>query len=408
VRWALAFVCVLSIAGCRQLLGFDTPALGGDARASGDGATDALATSDVSAPCTSWQARHFDPCALPAPSAELVLQGAWVFSTDTGELTSGASIMHPAGTTLAQNGNSADKIYVMSIASLVIENAATVQVIGSVPLVVASWSSIEIDGTIDAGGMQNQPGPGSNPMECESAAARQGQTAAASAGSGGGGGGAFQGSGGHAGTGDNPPVATGGAGGTSIAAPAFVRGGCSGAPSGQAGPGAMDPTAISSGGAGGGALELAARTSIEVRGEVLAGGGGGGGAPLQSSCGGGGGGAGGYLGFDSPMLRFDSGALIAANGGGGGGGAPFAAVGEPGQDGQASAMQAEGGAVSSCSEAGMLGGAGTTPNGASSSNPIEACGGAGGGGGVGYVLTWASMMMTIGAVTVSPPALAGP
>lgn len=359
--------------------------------------------------CTTWIPRHFDACAIPPPSQPLDLTGDWTFDTDTGMLTPsvGVAIM-PAGTKITQAGGI--DAYVVSLEGLAIEANGTLRVIGSMPLIVASWQQIQIAGSIDAGSTPAQPGAGANPAsECDLAlvtSAQPGQIAVSTGGSGGGGGGAFGGRGGHGGIGDNPQGPLGGAGGAVRAAPTIVIGGCSGAPSGQAGPGDTgDPTAVSVAGIGGGALQLTARVSITITGRVLASGGGGGGAPAGSAAGGGGGGGGGFLGFDAPAIGWN-GATIAANGGGGGSSGPFAGVGVVGQDGQPSATQAAGGTATSCAEAGMVGGADITPDGADSTNPLYSCGGAGGGGGVGFVLTWGDLATT-GSPMISPPAQPG-
>jgi len=365
--------------------------------------------ADAPLVCASWHAHHFAPCMIPAPTPGLDLLGAWTFSTDSGELTGPSSLPPPVGGPLAQSDGTT--AYIISIESLTVETTGSLRVIGMKPLIIASWGDIDIAGTIDAGSTAaGQAGAGSNPSECNGAT--QGQTGVMSGGSGGGGGGGFGGTGGHGGTGDNPPGPLGGAGGNAIANPSVVIGGCSGAPSGEAGsdPTASDPTAIAAAGLGGGAVQITSRTSIVVTGKVLSGGGGGGGAPLNSADGGGGGGAGGFVGFDGPTISFSN-ATLAANGGGGGGSAPFGSspttnVGQPGEDGQPSGTAAIGGAASSCSEAGMSGGASNNANGASSGNPVEACGGAGGGGSVGYILTWGTVT-EIGS-TISPPAQAGP
>jgi hypothetical protein len=367
--------------------------------------------ADAPAECRSWHPQHFDACAIPAPSTGLDLDGAWTFLTDTGVLT-GASTITPVGGALAQSGG--PEAYLISIQSLKIEATGSLRVIGAMPLIVASWGDIDVLGSIDAGSTAaGSAGAGASPpTSCTASAAggaTQGGIGVSTGGSGGGGGGAFHGNGGHGGIGDNPPGPAGGVGGVAVSPPAIVRGGCSGAPSGAAGsdPSASDPTAVATGGIGGGALQLSSRTAITISGHVLAGGGGGGGAPDNSACGGGGGGAGGFLGFDASAIAFTN-ATIAANGGGGGGSQLFGVglVGLPGQDGQPNATQAAGGAASSCSEAGMLGGDAATNNGASSTNPVESCGGAGGGGGVGFVLTWGTVAQS--GSTISPNAQSGP
>ncbi len=373
---------------------------------------------DAPAECSMWQPHNFVACSIPAPSGGLDLTaGTWTFSTDSGSLIDPTGIVTtPANKPITQTDSSI--AYLISIASLNVEAGATLQVIGAEPLIVASWDTIMVSGTIDVGSTATRAGAGSSPQpECAitpwsttaGLTAMLGQDEVPSTGgSGGGGGGALNGNGGGGGSGDSPEASDGGFGGVGTSAPALVRGGCSGANSGKAGPGDMgNPNAISVGGSGGGAVELAAKTSAVITGEVLAGGAGGGGSPAGSASGGGGGGAGGLLAFDAPTIFF-TGATIAANGGGGGASGGFAETGNGGQDGQPSATQAAGGGapVSACAEAGQLGGAGSIPNGATSTNHVFACGGSGGGGGVGFVLTWG--LVTKSAATISPVDMPGP
>ncbi len=392
---------------------------GGDDTTPIDAARVDVVEFDAPAECSMWKPHNFVACSIPAPSGELDLTaGVWTFSTDSGALTDPTNVVTtPANKPITQTDGST--AYLISIASLNVEPGATLLVTGAEPLIVASWDTITVAGTIDVGSSGVRVGAGSSPQpQCRTTpwSTTAGTTAMlgqdevpTTGGSGGGGGGALDGNGGAGGTGDNPQSAVGGFGGVAISAPAIVRGGCSGANSGKAGPGdtAGDPNAISVGGAGGGAIELAARTAVAITGMVLAGGGGGGGCPLGSASGGGGGGAGGLLAFDSPGIAF-TGATIAANGGGGGASGGFAETGNGGQDGQPSAVRAAGGAApaSACAEAGQLGGAGNTPNGASSANTVFACGGSGGGGGVGFVLTWGTV--TKAAATISPVDMPGP
>src|SRR5262249_36741527 len=136
-----------------------------------------------------------------------------------------------------------------------VASGVTLRVTGSLPLIVASWNDIIVDGTIDASSYRaGAAGGGANPASCSGNAAAVGQDG--NSGTGGGGGGGFFGHGAHGGRADidHPPEPQGGAGGTAVASPTIVRGGCSGARSGNN----TDTTGgrvtgSSPGGAGGGA-----------------------------------------------------------------------------------------------------------------------------------------------------------
>jgi hypothetical protein len=361
--------------------------------------------------CGTWQPHHFDACAIPAPDGPLDVSGAATFDTDSGMLT-GSSTVTPTSTTISASGVDS---YLISITTLNIQPGATLRVIGSKPLIVAAWEMIDVQGTIDTGSTPSQAGAGANPSSlCAMAIPGSAQSGAdmptTSGGSGGGGGGGFRGAGGHGGTGNDAPMCVGGVGGTAVEAPTVVRGGCSGAPSGKAGPAYVaDPNIVSVAGLGGGAIQLTARRAINLgaAAQVLAGGGGGGGAVVGAATGGAGGGAGGLIGLDAPITTI-AGATLAANGGGGGSSGQFAGMGHVGQDGQPSASAATGGMTdSTCAAAGCDGGAGATFDGVSSANPLVGCGGSGGGGGAGFILTWGVVMKSDSPV-ISPVELAGP
>ena len=319
-------------------------------------------------------------------------------------------------------------IALLSVASFDIDAQTTLSVIGSKPLLVASWSTLTIAGFVDVGShtteidatahiqQPTQIGAGAD-LQCTNLAGVVGTDAVLSGGSGGGGGGGFQGVGGAGAVGDTgctsaPCPRPGGPGGMTLGAtPTVIRGGCSGAASGAAGPGVTAPataTTVSAGGAGGGALQLAARLTMTIAGQrEREHGSAGAGAPTGSACGGGGGGAGGYLGLDAPAVMVSG--TVAANGGGGGGSAPFADFGNVGTDGEPTATPASGGAAyggGTCGLAGAPGAAGADPTGMTATGN-DACGGGGGGGGGGFVLYWTPSLNLSGA-TVSPPAQAGP
>jgi hypothetical protein len=392
-----------------------------DAR-NGDAATiDTIDSPIIDAPpiCTTWQPQFFDPCRIPSPMGDLHLTAAgspYKIDTTTGPDNS-ATLTDNTNTPIAVAGmlwpqTSGPDAALLSVDNLQIDGGVEVDVVGPKPLMIAAWSMMAIDGTIDAGSHTATPrfGAGANPAACVDGHATVGQDAVATGGSGGGGGGAFHGNGGHGSTGDSPPGPLGGPGGTGLgSAPAVVRGGCPGAASGAAGSGAQapsTPTTVSPGGAGGGGLYLAARMDLHVHstGKITSGGGAGVGAPQGSACGGGGGGAGGMLAFDARGTAELAG-IVAANGGGGGGSGPFANFGNTGTDGLIGNTAAPGGIArttqgQTCGVAGAAGSFATSLNG-SDTTANDACGGGGGGGAAGFVLVWSPALTKTG--TISPP-----
>lgn len=358
---------------------------------------------DAIPPCKLWTARHFDACAIPAPGGNLELtSGAYTYDTTAGKLTdnTGQLIAH-VSTMIDQGGMPARLV---SAARFAVDQPATLQVIGPMPLVVASWSVIVVDGKIDVGSHLGAPGgAGANPGVCGATAAGIGDNG--NSGTGGGGGGGFSGNGGKGGVGDNDhTVRNGGRGGLAVGAPTVVRGGCPGANSGTN----TDPASVAgfgAGGTGGGALQLTAFTSISVTGSISAGGSGGAGGPDDTAAGGGGGGSGGYIGLDSAQVGVSG--ILAANGGGGGEGPPFAQAGKPGEDGHPDATPAAGAATgTACAGDGANGSAGSVLNGADVTD-ADVCGGGGGGGAAGFILVFspAFTMSTVSSplVTMPPP-----
>lgn len=86
---------------------------------------------------------------------------------------------------------------VISVDVLTIGARSTLRVIGTRPLIVASWSTIEVNGVVDASSSAITIGAGGNPVECAGHAATAG--AKDPTGASGGGGGSFGGSGESAG-----------------------------------------------------------------------------------------------------------------------------------------------------------------------------------------------------------------
>ncbi|MGE0547968.1 MAG: hypothetical protein AB7O24_00695 [Kofleriaceae bacterium] len=365
--------------------------------------------------CADWYTPvHFDPCTLPMPSGPLVLSiaGTYVYNTTDATLRDPNGTVLPPPAERKQSTTAGNIRRIVSVDSFTINAGATLRVIGERALILASWSTIDIAGTIDvSSSFGGGAGAGANPMGVSTTGAMTGCVthAAASApanqgGGGGGGGGGYHGVGGRgADANTDSNVGAGGTGGGAIAIVATnLLGGC---PGGAGGAG-NHPGGV--GGNGGGAVQLTARQAILVSGKINAGGSGGAGgvgAPDsdpagQGNGGGGGGGSGGTIGLEAPMITVNG--VLAANGGGGGGGADngtggpgaagglltTAAAGGQGGDG----VNGQGGAGSSSTS--LVGAAGT-------GDPND--GGGGGGGAAGYIVLRGQNRNVAGG-TFSPPA----
>ena len=386
-------VVPLFMAAC----GFESHALsagGSDARGGGSGDGGGSSNKPDGGMACAW-ATHFDACLLPGVPANpltLTQPTKWTFDT-RGTGTFGPSTPPPmtyVTKTLHQRNGGPD-VLVLYTSAFTLEAGATLDVTGDKSLVIASDSTITIDGALDAssqtgGSAGPSKGPGASYAGCTTVGGSGGD--GNGGGDGGGGGGGALGAGG--GPGGDVNGAPGGSAGAFMPVPGFIRAGCAGGKGGKTG---------GKGGEGGGAIELAARGSIVVTGSINAGGGGGG--KGQNPSGGGGGGSGGVISFDSPSVMLAPGAIIAANGGGGGGGLNDDSSAGAGNDAPLAATNAGGGT----SETGQGGG----PGGAS--NPVGGGpgiggnngGGGGGGGSSGYVIVYAGSFVFAGAV-VSPPA----
>ena len=414
--WILA----LAASGCRGLFGIGDAVVIDDAPAS---TSDTAATSETPAACAMWQLPGLDTCAFP-PSAPLVLSGG-AYSYDT--RTAGGTLSGPTGDVRSSTFMLAPPdgvpTAVLSIEALAIGAGTTIMVTGPKPLLVLVWSTLAINGALDASSRRQamQIGAGAN-EGCTTTSGAAGSDASPTGlgGSGGGGGGGAQGAGGQAGEGGRVSV-SGGTGG--VAAPAAVRGGCPGGASGTAGTGATISAGTGAtvsatsgsfalGGAGGGAVRLIARDQITIgtTAVVSANGAGGAGAPQQSACGGGGGGAGGYLGFEAPVVTIDG--TVTANGGGGGGGGGPMDVGRDGEDGAPGRIAARGGvgSATSCGRPGGNGSDATMLDGQrGASFPPADCaatgGGGGGGGAAGFLVVASPAFMATASSTISPPVL---
>lgn len=370
-------VPILALAACsfRALASSDDGGIGFD-------------TPDGKCPVWNTLAGHVQPCDVPPGPAWNVPPGG-SYDTTTGTMLGG-----PSPNSYVRGG-----MRVVSVDAFTLSDAGTLRVVGSLPLVILSWSTITMAGTLDASSKRSglitgpnvEPGPGANGPLCTTVGVGSGGQDA-----GGGGGGGFRGSGGAGGHGSSNN--TGGTGGASIAAPKLVGGGCAGTDGGTS-------NARGRGGAGGGAIQLTAKTAIAVTstGKIDAGGAGGGGA--NGDGGGGGGGSGGYIGLDAPSIMLDA-AVLAANGGGGGTGCDNSDKGPQGENGKLGTQQALGG-MATClnGAAGGSGGAMAPIAGATGSNGTAQGSAGGGGGGGGFILAWGTMS---GQAVTSPTIDAGP
>ena len=290
----------------------------------------------------------FDPCDIGDPeSAPPSFAAPGIYKLDTTVATSNLTAPGGAVSTIKNVMNANGRV--LTVASFDIPAGSTVEVVGSLPLVVASWSTISIAGTLDGSSYTgtvgathtaDQAGPGAVPQPATCTPGTAAQTGG-SDGDGGGAGGTYQTLGGNGGRGGADPNVTGGAVGTLRVLP-LLAAGCSGQAGAASGGGAAGP-----GGAGGGAIALTAKTSITIAGTVTVGGAGGKGAATGNDSnngsrpGGGGGGSGGMIGLESAAITVTG--TLAANGGGGGQGWDNVIPGGHGMTGPATATAATGG-----------------------------------------------------------------
>jgi hypothetical protein len=339
--------------------------------------------------CSALTAHHFAGCDIPRPTRQLVLDAAGTYTYDTDLailIAPNTDVSQPEHVTVAAGR-------LVSVEQVTIASGTTLRVIGAKPLIIASWSTISIAGTIDASSTATEQGAGANPATCAAHAAANGGND--TAGAGGGGGGGFRGAGGKGGGGDGDN--NGGPAGTAVAmTPAMLAGGCAG------GRGGIGNANGGNGGNGGGAIQLTALDSITIDGAIHVGGSGGGGGTGDNG-GGGGGGSGGMIGLESASITLGAASMLAANGGGGGGGAgDVPAAG--GQNAMMSATRAPPGPGSDGGSSGGLGGAGTTTTGDPGINDNDR-GGGGGGGGTGFVVLSSTMPAAMGGVASPAPTL---
>lgn len=385
--WAVA---VLS--GCGQLLGIDDNVLVEDP---GEGD-----------PCEAWHSQYFDACAIATPlgPVDLTDKAVYVLDTTSSTLkrTDPAHTIALASTVVEQADGT--KALVVSVDRLRIAEPATLRVIGSLPLIVAAASTIEIDGRLDAGSHAGEPGPGAQPIGCTASAGWFGTNGLQFAA--GGGGGAFGGDGGDGGDADQSTI-NGGNGGRATSAPvAVVRGGCRGGDGGYISQ--VNASARGIGGDGGGAVQLAAaeRITISSTGRLAASGAGGRASASSSGSGGGGGGSGGMVGLEAATVVIRGGNVV-ANGGGGGNGSSFLdGLGSnaqlDGEDGRDDGSAARGATPHNCGGGGGDGSWMAARHGLSVTS-LSVCAGGGGGGGAGVIRIAAGTSEISDTAVFSPP-----
>lgn len=375
--------------GCRVLVELieDDEAADVDGGANAADADPTRVDADVDCASWSYQPAHFDPCALPAPTAGLSLgPGLWTYDTNSGALTDPRfdASFPPSVLVTPADG---PEVRIVSASFVDVQSGAILRATGQRPLVIVSWSDLAVAGEIDLSSTLASSGAGANPTACPELALQHG--ADSPEGAGGGGGGGFGSIGGAGGPGDGGVTAAGAAG-AAVPVPDALRGGC---PGGRGGNSLAGP-----GGSGGGALHLAARDAITIDG-ILNAGGSGGGASSGDRSGGSGAGSGGLIDLQASTVRLGTSAVVACNGGGGGGGSD-GGIAIVGSDALADALAALGGAGQGM---GAAGGDGAFAQTDALPGATAGRGGGGGGGGTGYIVVRAATFDDGGAMISPPP-----
>lgn len=371
-----------------------------DAAANADGSARADARGACPGDAIPVVMLNVDSCDLPVTpmgALDFDIAGSYLIDTDSG------LVQNPLGATssidfkvVGQDGDS--ELFLLSADSMRVRAQSRVTVIGARPLVVVSFSNIEIEGVLAARGQGATHGAGGNlDSACAlgrgSAGTLQTDENDNPGGSGGGGGGfgAPGGNGAIVSSSGAEPTAGGQA--TVDLGLVPLRGGCAGGIGGDALGGV--------GGYAGGAIQLIAAEAVRIDGRLTASGGGGTGA--DDHGGGGGGGSGGGLLVQTPSLRITG--VVTANGGGGGEGSRTFASASGGDGREGSADVAPGGGGTSAGGDGGRGGAldSEARDGEQGSLSVpNAAGGGGGGGSVGVIRLLAPSLDIEGGAVVSP------
>lgn len=341
---------------------------------------------------------HVDPADRYLGTDDLLISAP--IAIDTTLMTPGIPL--PSGVTFAvalQVGGGPE-LAILHVRRL--EVGAAIRIRGSRPLVVIA-DSIDVRDLIDAGAHHDDAGPGAMPMGSGGPGRHFGSYADS------GGGGGSHGSPGAAGGATTchhcpeDPLPGGQAGSLYNTEVALLIGGSPGGRT-YAAPGT--PCSTGAPGAGGGAIELYARTQIVIQsaGWINAGGGGGLGGDQcnqpRNWLAGHGGGAGGAIVLQSPVLT--NAGQLSANGGGGGAGGGNNGDGGDGEDGGRGTTVARGGGASGkYSAAGGSGAIASTAATVGSVGPASGNAG-GGGGGLGQIVLLYRTNVTAGSASPMP------
>jgi len=410
VRWSI--VAGVVAAGCSFRL---QAGAGDDAAPITDDATPIdMAPDPMCAQMWSFTASNFDPCAQGGTNHPALTLDAGVYT-----FTPATGILRKNGADFATLPTTGTSPAVLSLQGLTIGLGASLEIMGSVPLIVSVHGDALIDGSISvsARGVDSGPGGGSctAPRGGDAAAAPANWTAG-----GGGAGGAFGSIGAAGGTGDVEPGYSKTPGGAAMPAEGMpllvpLRGGCRGGAGGEEDPSCTSTGIPGAGGGAGGAIQVTVRDllTLGATAEIAANGAGGGkglnGVYVTSSgghvgVGGGGGGSGGAILLEGASVVLAPLALLCANGGGGGGGShnndgPIV----DGASGACSMVAAPGGTGNMGN--GGAGAVGTTPAVAGDPGARQDDGGGGGGGGVGRIRVRAAVGADPAGFRSTPPAL---
>src|SRR5262249_17061245 len=134
--------------------------------------------------CTTFTSQFFMACSIPQPGSglDLNLAGTYTYNTDAGTL------VDPNNGPIDAPSQSLTSARLISIDHLTIASGTTLRVVGAAPLLVASWSTVMVNGTIDVSSNVTGDGAGANASTCSAHAATPGRDDTGGAGGGGGGG----------------------------------------------------------------------------------------------------------------------------------------------------------------------------------------------------------------------------
>jgi hypothetical protein len=377
MRWAVTWV---GLAACSFSPGSGQRSGDGGTKLDAAPSTDGvMATTDATTGgACGWTFAHtnFDACALAASPAPLDITATTMLDP---------SVAAPSRTTVTQSDGTMLVIYHLS--ELSVASASTLDLLDA-PGVAGLIFAVE--GNVTLGGRIITATGANDPTHCATSKGEDGvMSTLNSAGAGGGGGGGAAAAGGDGTDGAASGFGVHGARGALVASAASLaplRGGCAGGRGAKIFNGQGTGTV---GGRGGGAIQIAARGTITITGEIDAAGRGGG-TSSHAGEGGGGGGAGGGVLLEAPGVTISG--RVCADGGSGaqGGGAGVAGVA-----GTTSPCIVTAGAVtsnngSSAGGNGGVGGYAGAPGGgvagAATTGGQNAGGGGGGGGGaVGWI-----------------------